>query len=121
MIDILDMLTIFEIPAPPQERPGDGMNSNHYCMTRGLTCALVLTDEITVATSSFYAELGHNPQPEHLPILFIEDTESTSFHYKDNFFQDKDPRDHINVIGTLELDFYPGMVLLVISKYGTEI
>jgi ankyrin repeat protein len=92
-IDILDMLTIFEIPAPPQERPGQ--------------------DEITVATSLFYAELGHNPQPEHLPILFIEDTESTSFHYKDNFFKEKDPLDQINIIGTLELDFYPGEPILI--------
>lgn len=70
-----------------------------------------------MATSLFYAELGHNPQPEHLPILFIEDTESTSFHYKDNFFKEKDPLDQINIIGTLELDFYPGMLLDQIWGY----
>jgi hypothetical protein len=52
---------------------------------------LLSKDEIVVATSMWWVELGHNP-PEHFPPLFIEDTEGTTFHYKDNFFtEDKKP------------------------------
>jgi RAP1 GTPase activating protein 1 len=94
-IDFEDILTIFEIPLPPQERPQG--------------------DEIVVATSVWWVELGHNP-PEHFPPLFIEDTESTTFHYKDNFFtKEKTPIEHFNIIGTLELDFYPPGEPIIIS------